>query len=124
MTTSLPKPPQGEPCNGCGGCCATARCALGAKVFGPGPRCPALEPQLPRWVCGLVVNPFKYVPLLAAMHGSKVVGEAASYIIGVNVGCDALVEGETPAPGFVESFPQRINVKKAKAAIKLWGLIE
>lgn len=52
-----PKPAHGEPCNGCGLCCAVALCPLGMILFrrhqGP---CPALEWRDGRYACGVLAR--------------------------------------------------------------------
>ncbi|GGF73333.1 hypothetical protein GCM10011319_37330 [Mameliella alba] len=92
----LTKPPHGSPCNGCGGCCADQRCPLGQIVFGPGERCPALEMRLPAFTCGLVENPERYAPMITERHGKVRAAQAAAVLIGAGLGCDALLDGETP----------------------------
>lgn len=92
----LTKPRHGQPCNGCGGCCAAQRCPLAQIVFGPGGRCPALEVQLPAFTCGLIDHPERYAPGVVTRHGARDAGRAAAVLIGAGLGCDALVEGESP----------------------------
>ena len=67
LPIALAKPKLGEPCNGCGYCCATEPCAL-AKEFlqcAAGP-CVALQVIDDKLVCGLVRNPLGY--LFKAAH--------------------------------------------------------
>jgi hypothetical protein len=59
-----PKPAAGEPCNGCGICCAAERCPV-AWLFLPlgGGACGALEwdGAAGRYRCGMVVHPANYL---------------------------------------------------------------
>jgi hypothetical protein len=90
------KPPVGDPCNGCGGCCLRTLCPLGAAIFGheKGP-CPALETvNHIDFECGLVVHPEKYNPMRTFVVGRAVMSNAAALLVGVGVGCDAFVDGE------------------------------
>lgn len=109
------KPPHGEPCNGCGGCCEASRCPLGAHVFGPGPDCPALTDD----GCGLVLTPRMFFP------GSEAeLRDAAALLIGAGIGCDALLEGELPnlswrARLYRYAARQGARLKRAKRA---WGI--
>jgi len=64
-----PKPQVGQPCNGCGICCALETCPAARLRFrqksGP---CPALEwtPTESRYCCGLLVRPTHYLNWLPA----------------------------------------------------------
>lgn len=104
---SLPKPRFGEPCNGCGYCCAVQPCALAEEflkcVTGP---CVALE----RTGCGLVRNPLGYlfkaahpesdVPVLDAAHTSAVASELSAEMacaLGIGKGCDSDDDAESAA---------------------------
>lgn len=61
---ALPKPPEGEPCNGCGVCCALETCPAARLRFlqrhGP---CPALtwNADEARYRCGLLMQPRHYL---------------------------------------------------------------
>lgn len=65
------KPAIGQPCNGCGVCCALETCPIAMLRFlrrrGP---CPALiwRPERSRYVCDLLEQPGQYLPLLPASH--------------------------------------------------------
>ena len=58
------KPAEGQPCNGCGVCCALETCPVARlrfmKTVGP---CPALEwsPDETRYHCGLLTRPLHYI---------------------------------------------------------------
>jgi hypothetical protein len=61
------KPRHGEPCNGCGLCCAAERCPLAVVLIGDGPApCPALELDEGRFWCGLIRNTAKYTIAIEA----------------------------------------------------------
>lgn len=63
------KPAVGEPCNGCGVCCALETCPVARlrfwRIAGP---CPALEwsAAQQRYHCGLLARPAHYLPYLPA----------------------------------------------------------
>jgi len=118
----LQKPPHGTPCNGCGQCCMSSRCPLGAALFGPGSDCPALEVKLPGFACGLVENPGRYAMDIVFKHGEATVSQAATYLIGAGVGCDALIEGESPNLAWREAYQRFADFDKAKAAARIWDL--
>jgi hypothetical protein len=120
------KPPHGAPCNGCGLCCQQELCPLGSFVFdrSAGP-CPALTPQAEgRFACGLVVSPSTWAPVRTALAGVKTMSEAALYLIGSGVGCDAKLEGEAenvPFRRWLASQRDR-QVSKIAAAMRAWGV--
>lgn len=64
------KPAWGEPCNGCGVCCAVETCPAGRLLFrrrrGP---CPALHwaESESRYRCGLAAHPQRHLPLPAQL---------------------------------------------------------
>lgn len=93
----LPKPKIGEPCNSCGLCCMVVMCNVGAflmkkvdnwgerKIAGP---CPALTKKpTGEMLCGLVVNPEKYVK---SKYRPEVIAREVRHIIGAVTGCDDL----------------------------------
>jgi hypothetical protein len=59
------KPAEGQPCNGCGVCCALDTCPVARLRFmqSAGP-CPALEWSADdsRYHCGLLLRPCHYLP--------------------------------------------------------------
>lgn len=59
------KPREGEPCNGCGVCCALERCPMARLLLphGGGRACAALEWHSGerRYRCGLVLRPAHYI---------------------------------------------------------------
>jgi hypothetical protein len=74
------KPKRGEPCNGCGYCCAAEVCEIGLHAFGastPAP-CPALEFRDGRFWCG-IVRKMDEVPE----------GKILRMLLGIELGCDA-----------------------------------
>jgi hypothetical protein len=59
---NLTKPKFGEPCNGCGKCCAAELCEVADRIFpGAVAPCPALEWRDGRSWCGLITNPIGYI---------------------------------------------------------------
>jgi len=55
--TPLPKPAEGQPCNGCGLCCIREVCSIGVKIYGPQVQapCPGLHAQDGRYWCKVVL---------------------------------------------------------------------
>ncbi len=89
------KPLLGEPCNGCGYCCAVEPCGLAREYISPdihGP-CPALEFENGRFHCGLVRRPSLYMRL-PNDWADPILGSLFSQALGVGKGCDA----EDPEP--------------------------
>jgi hypothetical protein len=87
------KPQPGEPCNGCGVCCAMETCPVGRVVFfrkrGP---CPALrwESGQTCYVCGLVREPGSHLRWLpAACRGAATRLVARAIAAGQGCDCDA-----------------------------------
>ena len=84
------KPAVGEPCNGCGVCCAAEPCPVGVFVLlqfrG---RCRALlwQPEPGRYVCGMVVRPAEYLRWLPARLGPWA-GRLFARRIAAGRGCD------------------------------------
>lgn len=87
------KPAPGQPCNGCGVCCALETCPLGRLRFlrraGP---CPALEwsGEETRYRCGLLAQPGNYLRLPAALEG--LAGRWVARWIAAGHGCDCDVD--------------------------------
>ncbi|MCG2583596.1 hypothetical protein [Massilia sp. TS11] len=86
-----PKPPLGQPCNGCGVCCAAATCPLARLALGQwrGP-CRALEwdAALACYRCGLLRQPQAYLRWLPAALGPWF-GRRARRWIAAGVACDS-----------------------------------
>ncbi|POA97334.1 hypothetical protein C2134_15955 [Chromobacterium sinusclupearum] len=88
------KPAAGQPCNGCGVCCAAAPCPLSRLLLkhraGP---CPALEWDAPRYRCGLLQTPRRYLPRLPAWAEPGFRRLARRYLA-IGHGCDSLATTE------------------------------
>lgn len=121
----LEKPAYGTPCNGCGQCCRTQLCPLGAGMFGTwsGP-CPALQKEGSSYRCGLVVTPEAFAPIRCAVHGAKALRDAAVFLTGADLGCDARLVGEPDAPATYRQAVTRRSTnssrRKAEKALRLW----
>ncbi len=90
------KPPLGQPCNGCGVCCAAEPCPVAVVfLFQRTERCRALtwQDETQRYICGMVAAPHRYslfVPKLL----SKVMGRIFLRRIASGIGCDSEIELE------------------------------
>lgn len=118
------KPPHGQPCNGCGGCCSEEQCPLGTAIFGTPVerRCPALEKAGERFACGLIVHPMVYAMTLTLLHGTAAMAAAAGHLVGAGRGCDALLDGEEPDLAFRAAMRASRNEKLTDRALRIWGL--
>lgn len=81
--TPLPKPAEGQPCNGCGLCCIRQVCEVGFMVFGKNQAapCPGLLRRDGRYWCKVV--------LTERQHAMPPLAEA---MLGIGDGCDTLDE--------------------------------
>lgn len=89
-----PKPRPGEPCNGCGVCCAAEPCPIAALfLFQRRGRCRALvwQDEHARYVCGMVTSPESHSRLIPASLGKLMGGFFASRI-SAGAGCDSTAE--------------------------------
>lgn len=90
--TAPEKPAYGQPCNGCGLCCAAEPCAVAVEFLGEteGP-CRAMEFEAGRFWCGMVRNPGKHIGLddFAANAIRESVGKLVAHMLGVGRGCDS-----------------------------------
>ena len=80
------KPALGEPCNGCGACCATEPCPIGAVIsLRRSGSCGALEwsDADGRYRCGLLVK---------AVQAGRPAQRLVSRWIAAGAGCDASLE--------------------------------
>ncbi|UCV29203.1 hypothetical protein [Ferribacterium limneticum] len=84
------KPPEGQPCNGCGVCCALETCPAARLRFlqSKGP-CPALEwsGEQSRYLCGLLIDPQHYLNWLP-MRGVSLASRLFARWISAGKGCD------------------------------------
>jgi hypothetical protein len=78
IATGPEKPRWGEPCNGCGFCCAAEVCAIGLAIFGKQQPAPALEFDGGRFWCGAV--------RMAERDGC---GPLYRMVLGIGMGCDS-----------------------------------
>lgn len=87
------KPAVGEPCNGCGVCCALETCPAGRLRFlrASGP-CPALEwsATANRYHCGLLIQPGCYLWVPSALEGFA--SRRLARWIAAGQGCDCAAE--------------------------------
>lgn len=87
------KPDEGQPCNGCGVCCALETCPVARLHFlqkiGP---CPALEwsSGQSRYQCGLLVRPGNYLGWLPPA-GESIARRLFARWIAAGKGCDCSV---------------------------------
>ncbi|AXS80784.1 hypothetical protein [Dechloromonas sp. HYN0024] len=90
------KPAEGQPCNGCGVCCALETCPAARLRFRQGQGlCPALHWSTDdrRYHCGLLVDPKKYLPWLPGLATSAAKRLLARWIAaGQGCDCDAEVQ--------------------------------
>jgi hypothetical protein len=88
------KPAPGEPCNGCGVCCASEPCPLGAvaslRTTGA---CSALvwREEDGRYRCGLIVQPEMHLPAVLG-RAAPMLAVAARRFVAAGSGCDCSLE--------------------------------
>jgi hypothetical protein len=104
--TAPEKPRWGDPCNGCGLCCASETCRIARQFMGAmvAP-CPAMEFEGGRFWCGLVRTPHKY---LAETHPwiDDSIRSSFMLVLGVGRGCDS--EDPSPAPSRAPNPPPAV----------------
>jgi hypothetical protein len=122
MTPKKPKPAyQRDACNHCGLCCIEGICRTGSLVFGEAhaPPCPALIDGGHDYLCGLMVHPQRYAPVMAAINGVNRLREAAKLLIGAGTYCC----GRYPDEAKIEQ-PPRLTRKQHADALKVWGIFK
>jgi len=95
---SPPKPGWGQPCNGCGICCAAEPCPIGIIVSGRRVgACSALQwnPLESRYRCGVLA---KSAALTAPNWLTGVATRLASRLIAAGTGCDCALEPDASKP--------------------------
>lgn len=91
------KPAEGQPCNGCGVCCALETCPAARlrflRIKGP---CPALEWAVTdkRYVCGLLTRPGHYLNWLPA-SGEALASRLFARWIAAGRGCDCSADAQS-----------------------------
>jgi len=92
------KPKPGEPCNGCGVCCAAEPCPVAILfLFQRKGRCRALlwQEEGARYACGMVVQPDCYSRLIPKVARRRV-GAFFATRIAADKGCDSDIEISEP----------------------------
>lgn len=123
---TLPKPKYGQACNGCGLCCQLELCPIGAALFNrwEGP-CPALQEVDKGYGCGLIIDPAKYAPVPAMVHGKQKLSQAATWLNAAGVGCD-MPDIDMNLDEHQKSFARMLkglrDDRKMVKAVELWGL--
>jgi hypothetical protein len=121
---SLPKPPHGQPCNSCGKCCSDELCPLAMRLFGRPfqRRCPALEPDGDRLVCGLIAHPMAYAMARTLANGVENMRKAACHLVGAGRGCDAQLATEPADEAFRARMWADRNERLTSWSLKQWGV--
>ena len=90
------KPAVGQPCNGCGVCCASEPCPVGMLVsrrrHGA---CAALvwRHEAQRYRCGMIEEPAAHLPV-PLRWAAPVAARLARRFVAAGIGCDSTVEAE------------------------------
>jgi hypothetical protein len=90
-----PKPPWGQPCNGCGLCCLARPCPVGILISRRRQgACKALRwsAEHRRYWCGAITDPAAFLPpLLRPAH--RIFRALARRWIAAGHGCDSTIQG-------------------------------
>jgi hypothetical protein len=89
-----PKASVGQPCNGCGVCCAAEPCPVSRLLLGHrSGACPALEWREAerRYFCGMVTAPARFLRWLPQRCGAFC-GRRFARWIAAGIGCDSDIE--------------------------------
>jgi hypothetical protein len=82
------KPAEGQPCNGCGMCCAAQPCLIAQEFIGAteGP-CPAMVFEDGRFWCGMTRTPGAYMGQPG--WADEMLGRMFAEALGIGIGCDS-----------------------------------
>lgn len=95
------KPAMGQPCNGCGVCCAAEPCPVSLTLLWPhAAPCRALtwDDDTKRYLCGMVSAPSQQLSWLPKRL-DKIAGRLFKRWIAADTNCDAAVVIEQPRNG-------------------------
>jgi hypothetical protein len=99
-------------------------CPLGVALFGEPweRRCPALEQDGDRYVCGLMAHPMAYNIRMTLLHGVETMRATAAHLVGAGRGCDAQLDGEPADEVWRASMRAMRNPALTDRCLKVWGL--
>jgi hypothetical protein len=99
-------------------------CPLGVGLFGEpwDRRCPALEPDGDKFICGLIAHPMAYNMRMTLLHGREVMSRTAAHLVGAGRGCDAQLDDEVADEAFRVRMRKERNTTLTDRCLKVWGL--